>query len=374
MSEVGAVHVLELWHGPTGSFKDLALTVASSFVNYFLQKEDKKGTVLVGTSGDTGSSAIQGTIGKERLSAVVLYPRGRVTRVQELQMTTVCLHNIVVCAVEGTSDDIDVALRKVFMDAEFASKHTLLSFNSINVARVLVQIAHFLYSYLKICPGADREVNFYVPSGALGNVTAGYIACCMGLPVKLVACVNENDVFHRALLTGELSLPSEVIHTYSSAMDIQVPYNLERLLFFMSRGKGDVVRKTMETFERVGSCRIPQDVLNKNTFLSTIRVDTEETLATMRHVWEEYRYAICPHTAVAMHAALSQSHPAVVVATATLAKFGDAAEKAGVPVPNDPAITELFNKPEKVLVLRKEDDWVQTVKQKTDELANFMSV
>ena len=372
MSKVGTVHVLELWHGPTGSFKDLALTVASALVNYFLQKEDKKGTVLVGTSGDTGSSAIQGTVGKERLSAVVLYPRGRVTRVQELQMTTVDSPKVVVCATEGTSDDIDAALRKVFTDVEFASKRTLLTFNSINVARVLVQIAHFMYGYLKVCPHADQEATFYVPSGALGNVTAGYIASCMGLPVKLVACVNENDVFHKALVTGELSLSSESIHTYSSAMDILVPYNLERLLFFMSHGKGEVVREIMEMFERTGSCHIPQDILKENTSLSTTRVDTKETLSTMRQVWEEHRYALCPHTAVGMHAALSQGGAAiVVVATATLAKFGDAAGKAGIPVPNDPAITGLFSKPERTLVLGKEDDWVQIVKQKVDDLANL---
>ena len=371
MTEVGAIHMLELWHGPTGSFKDLALTVASCLVNHFLQKENKRGTVLVGTSGDTGSSAIQGTVGKERLSAVVLYPRGRVTRVQELQMTTVDSPNVVVCAAEGTSDDIDSALRKVFTDTEFASKRTLLSLNSINVARVLVQIAHFFYGYLILCPRADEEAVFYVPSGALGNVTAGYVACRMGLPVKLVACVNENDVFHRTLVTGELSLSKEVVHTYSSAMDIQVPYNIERLLFFMSHGKGEVVRGIMETFETVGSCFIPHDILEENKVLSTSRANTEETLATMRCVWKEHRYTLCPHTAVAMHAALSQSRPAIVVATATPTKFGNASEKADVPLPNDPAITELFSKPERVLLLRKEDDWVQTVKLKIDELAKL---
>ncbi|KAL5483713.1 hypothetical protein EMCRGX_G020120 [Ephydatia muelleri] len=254
------------------------------------EKENKRGTVLVGTSGDTGSSAIQGTVGKERLSAVVLYPRGRVTRVQELQMTTVDSPNVVVCAAEGTSDDIDSALRKVFTDTEFASKRTLLSLNSINVARVLVQIAHFFYGYLILCPRADEEAVFYVPSGALGNVTAGYVACRMGLPVKLVACVNENDVFHRTLVTGELSLSKEVVHTYSSAMDIQVPYNIERLLFFMSHGKGEVVRGIMETFETVGSCFIPHDILEENKVLSTSRANTEETLATMRCVWKEHSH------------------------------------------------------------------------------------
>ena len=374
MTEVGTIHVLELWHGPTGSFKDLALTVTSCLVNYFLQKENKRGTVLVGTSGDTGSSAIQGTVGKERLSAVVLYPLGRVTRVQELQMTTVDSPNIVVCAAEGTSDEIDTVLRNVFTDAEFASKHMLLSFNSINVARVLVQIAHFFYGYLKVCPRADQEAVFCVPSGALGNIAAGYVACCMGLPVKLVACVNENDVFHRTLVTGELSLSKEVIHTYSSAMDIQVPYNFERLLFFMSHGKGEVVRGVMETFERVGSCIIPHDILEGNMVLSSTRADTEETLATMRRVWTEHRYALCPHTAVAMHAAaLSHSHPAVtvVVATATPTKFGNASEMADVPLPNDPAISELFSRPERVLLLKKEDDWVQAVKLNIDELTKL---
>lgn len=372
MTKVGTTYVLELWHGPTGSFKDLALTVASCLINHFLQKQDKKATVLVGTSGDTGSSAIQGAIGKERLNAVVLYPRGRVTRVQELQMTTVDSPNVVVYAAEGTSDDIDVALRKVFLDDDVARKHMLLSFNSINVARVLLQIAHYVHGYLKVCPSADEEVVFYVPSGALGNVTAGYIACSMGLPAKLVACVNDNDVFHRMLATGELSISKEVVHTYSSAMDIQVPYNVERLLFFMSHGRGSVVKGIMETFEKVGSCCIPRDILSENKVLSTTRANTPETLATMSSVWMEHRYALCPHTGVAMHAALSQSHhPCIVMATATPAKFAEASEKAGVPIADDPAILELFHRPEKVLLLGKEDDWVQAVKLKIDELAKL---
>ena len=368
VSKVGSILVAELWHGPTGAFKDLALSVVGRLADLFLQKQGKKATVLVGTSGDTGSASIHSVLGSQNINIIVLYPRGRITHVQELQMTTVSAPNVKVYSVDGTSDDLDIPIKKLFADVGFVKKYNLVSLNSVNVARVLFQAVHFIYLYLKACPAVDREVLFCVPSGGLGNMAGGYIAYMMGIPIKFLSAVNENDVVHRAFDLGVLSLSEIVLQTYASAMDIQIPYNIERLFYFMSGGDCEVVKSIMEKFEKDGNCNIPSELLASNHCITTMRVSQQRTLATMEYVWREFQYLVCPHSAIGLCAALDYqqteqgSTNLVVIATATPAKFPEVVEKAGLPIPSSPAFAELHSKTETKLFMEKKEDWEQTLR------------
>ena len=367
VSKVGPVVVGELWHGPTGAFKDLSLAVVSRLTDHFLRKEGKRVMVLVSTTGDTGSAAIHSVVGSTNINLIVLYPRDRITRVQELQMTTVNASNVKVFSVDGTGDELDVCVKKLFADAEFVKKYNLVSLNSINVGRVLLQAIHFIYLYLKACPAADREVLFSVPSGGLGNMTGGYIAYTMGLPIKLLAAVNENDVVHRAFDTGLFSLSEAVIQTYSSAMDIQKPYNIERLFYFLSAGNCKVVKNIMDTVEKDGRCDLPSELLATNNCITTTKVSKEDTLATMEYVMKQFQYLLCPHTAVGMRAALDyqkekESENVVVIATATPAKFPEVVEKAGLPLHTSLAFSDLHSRKEAKLFMEEEDNWEQILR------------
>ena len=364
VSRVGPVVVGELWHGPTGAFKDLSLAVVSRLTDHFLRKQEKKVMVLVSTTGDTGSAAIHSVAGSTNINLIVLYPRDRVTRVQELQMTTVNASNVRVYSVDGTGDELDDCVKKLFADAEFVKKYNLVSLNSINVGRILLQAVHFVYLYLKACPAADREVLFSVPSGGLGNMTGGYIAYTMGLPIKLLAAVNENDVVHRAFDTCVFSLPEAVIQTYSSAMDIQKPYNIERLFYFLSGRNCKLVKKIMDKVEKDGRCDLPSELLAANKCITTIKVSQEDTLATMEYVMKEFQYLLCPHSAIGMRAALDyqkkkERGSVVVIATATPAKFPEVVvEKAGLPLhPSLSTFSELHSRKEAKLFMEEKDDW-----------------
>ena len=384
VKKVGPVHVAEMWHGPTGAFKDLALAIVGRLLDHFLRKRRQMATVLVATSGDTGSAAIHSILGSKNVNIFVLYPRDRLSRVQELQMTTVNAPNVTVYSADGTSDDGDIPVKKLFSDAEFVKKHNLVCLNSVNVSRVVIQAAHFAYSYLRVCPTVDREVLFCVPTGGMGNITGGYIAYTMGLPVRFLAGVNENDVVHRVFTSGVLAL-SEMLETHATAMDIQMPYNSERVFYFMSGGNCELVKTVMEEFEKTGRCSVPAEILGNNKCISTMRVTNDDTLSTMGYTWQKYGYLLCPHTAIGMRVALdylgvqltgkSESETAqkdqkdrirdiVVIATATAAKFPETVERVGgIPLPSVPAITELYSKPERKLFMEKDEDWDVILRQ-----------
>ena len=375
LQKIATVHVAEIWHGPTGAFKDLALSVVGRLVDHFVQKKKERATILVSTTGDTGSAAIQSVLGSKHTDIIVLYPRGRITRVQELQMTTVNAPNVSVYSADGTGDECDVPIKKIFRNVEFVSRNKLMSTNSINVGRVIFQAAHFIYSYLKLNPEVDRELTFSIPSGALGNATGGYIAYLMGLPIQLLVAVNDNDIIHRAFSTGTFSTSVPVVPTYSSAMDIDVPYNIERLFYFISGGKCETVKGIMECFEKNGSCTLPSEILGNNKCLTTAKVSMEKTLSTMEDVWREFQYPLCPHSAIGMRAALDflqqekgTARDVVVLATATGAKFPDTLEKAGIPLPSVPAITELYGKPETKLFMEKGEDWEGILRRAIEQL------
>ena len=371
VNKVGSVYVAEMWHGPTGAFKDLALSIVGRLMDHFLKKRSKTATVLVSTSGDTGSAAIHSVLDSKNINIVVMYPRGRVSRVQELQRTTVHSSNVRVLSVDGTSDDQDVVMKKVNTDVSFATKYNITCLNSVNVARVLFQAVHFIYVYLQRCPEANHNILFCIPSGGLGNLAGGVIAREMGLPVKFLSAVNENDVVHRAFNQGEL-WQKDLNSTHSSAMDIQVPYNIERVLFYLSGQQSAVVKTVMESFESGKRTVIPPKIREGNNYITTLRVTNEDTLAVMQLIWKEHGYLLCPHTAVGMHALLKHKESnlpqgdcqdSILIATATAAKFPEVLALIGLPSPAVPTIKRLFTLAEANIPLEKGQDWEKIIKE-----------
>ncbi|XP_029920750.1 threonine synthase-like 2 isoform X2 [Myripristis murdjan] len=347
--------VLELFHGVTMAFKDLAMTCTVRFLDYFMQKENRRATVLVGTSGDTGGSAIQSAKGLGGVDVVVVYPRGRITPVQEKQMITCLEDNVHVFAGDGSSDDIDKPLRRLFADQELVKGHGLMSLNSVNWSRVMIQLAHFIYAYLEMS-GVDQAeageplpvLEVVVPTGGAGNIAAGCIVKQMGLPLQLVAMVNVNDTVHRTVQSGDFSMAANVRQTLAPAIDIQDPYNMERVFWLLSGGDGALVKSMMEEFQNSHRHTLPAN-LHKllSDVLSTGMVTDEEILDTMRRCWEDNQYLLCPHTAVAVwhhyHCPHSPRVNRCYVATASPAKFQTAVQRAGL----------TFDPPEAVRLLDK---------------------
>ena len=239
------LHILELFHGPTYAFKDVALQFVGNLFEYFLQRtnkdlpegQKKQITVVGATSGDTGSAAIYGLRGKKDVSVFILYPTGRISPIQEEQMTTVPDKNVQTLSVKGTFDNCQDIVKAIFGDKEFNSKHNVGAVNSINWARILAQITYYFYSYFKATNGTEGRVKFVVPSGNFGDILAGFFAKKMGLPVeKLVIATNENDILDRFLKSGTYERSDKVAVTLSPAMDILISSNFERLLWFLARG------------------------------------------------------------------------------------------------------------------------------------------
>jgi len=377
--------VLELFHGPTLAFKDLALTLVGRLLQYFLQKRNKHVTILVGTSGDTGSASIEAVRGSSNADIVVLLPRGRCTEIQERQMTSVIEDNVHVYRVDGTSDDLDVPIKRCFDDPEFASAHNLISLNSINWARVLVQAIHFIYALLQLNPllHDDKEIEFVVPTGACGNVSGGCLAVSMGVPLKFVTAVTVNDIVDRAVSGADFSMAPEVTPTLAPSIDIQVPYNMERIYYFCSDGDHELVSSIMSSFESTGSSSLPPPLHSRlQRFISGFLATDAQIVSAIKRAKEENEYVVCPHTAVAVAACygrtdegqngvsspLSSSTTSVVVATASPAKFPDALRVAGLSEVSHPTIEEVMKKKTKFVDLEKGDDWTMLLKEKIMEI------
>ncbi|XP_055975115.1 threonine synthase-like 2 [Sorex fumeus] len=365
------LNVLELWHGVTYAFKDLSLSCTAQFLQYFLEKRKKHITVVVGTSGDTGSAAIESVQGSKNVDIIVLLPKGHCTKIQELQMTTVLSENVHVFGVEGNSDELDEPIKAVFADVPFVKKHNLMSLNSINWSRILVQMAHFFFAYFRCAPSLHTQslplVEVVVPTGAAGNLTAGCIAQKMGLPVHLVAAVNGNDIIHRTVQQGDFSLSKDVKPTLASAMDIQVPYNMERIFWLLSNSDSQMTRTLMEQFERTHSLSLPQELHDKlSGAVTSVSVLDETILQTMERCWEENRYFLCPHTAVAVSFHYQKmdrpSGPRCCLAPASAAKFPEAVLAAGL-TPETPAeILALQSRETRCTPMQKGDDWTRILR------------
>jgi threonine synthase len=343
--------LLELFHGPTLAFKDVALQLLGLLFEKFLSNGETHLTIIGATSGDTGSAAIDGIAGREKIDIFMLHPVGRVSDVQRRQMTTVLSPNVYNIAVEGSFDDAQAIVKTLFNDRDFNGRYTLSAVNSINWARLMAQIVYYFYAAVRL--GApDRPVAFSVPTGNFGDIFAGYVAAKMGLPIaKLIVATNVNDILHRALTRGDYS-QGNVTATATPSMDIQVSSNFERLLFDLAGGDGQALAAMMSGFEASKAMTIPADMLAPSRpLISSARIDPDGMAKAMRWAHDHSGQIIDPHTAIGLAAAQSADLgdiPIVTLATAHPAKFRDAVERATGVRPSLPArVGSLFDREER---------------------------
>ncbi|XP_076868085.1 threonine synthase-like 2 isoform X2 [Brachyhypopomus gauderio] len=370
----GSLSILELFHGETLAFKDLGMKCAAHFLEYFLHKEDRRATILVATSGDTGSSAISSVSGLSTVDSIVVFPRGRITTVQERQMTTHLEDNVHVFAANGSSDDIDVVMRRLFVDQDLVKRHGLMSLNSVNWSRILVQLVHFLYAYLQLSrvqeTEGDRlpELEVVVPTGGAGNITAGCIVKQMGVPLQLIAMVNSNDIMHRTVQRGDFSMAHSVKQTLAPAIDIQDPYNMERVFWMLLGKDGALVKGMMEQFQMSHRLSLSESLHKKlSSVLSSGSVTDEGIIETMVKCWEENQYLVCPHTAVGVwhhyHSPIRPGENRCCLATASPAKFVGAVLKAGLPLDLPEVLRALETKETRCKDLEQGDDWEAVLRE-----------
>ena len=354
------VYILELFHGPTFAFKDVALQFLGNLFEYVLKVKGTYVNVLGATSGDTGSAAIYGLKGRENINIFILHPHNKVSRIQKLQMTTVEDRNVYNIAIKGTFDDCQAIVKSIFGDIEFKEKYHLAAVNSINWARILAQVVYYFYAYFK---ARVDELYFSVPTGNFGDIFAGFIAKRMGLPInKLILATNSNDILYRFVNFGDYS-KGEVVKTISPSMDIQIASNFERYLYYLYDEDTEKVKESMDRFRSEGRLRFPPDVLERvREDFDSYRVSEDETLNTIKTFYSETGYVIDPHTACGVFAAKSSNYPDVIcLATAHPAKFPEAIYKAIKRYPEVPrAIKELEGKKQRLKVL---DNSVEQVKR-----------
>jgi threonine synthase len=355
--------LLELFHGPTLAFKDVALQLVGRMFDHVLGLRGERVTIVAATSGDTGSAAIDAVTGRANVDIVVLYPEGRVSEVQRRQMTTVEAPNVRTVAIEGTFDDCQDLVKAMFVDEAFRAEHHLAAMNSINWARVMAQVVYYVTAATHL--GTD-EVAFAVPTGNFGNVLAGWVARRMGLPVhRLVIGSNRNDILARFLHSGIMAT-SVVVPTLSPSMDIQVSSNFERLLFELNHRDGGMTAEQLQHFRATGSLVVEADQLDAVTeTFDAARVDDDDTLRIIGDTYARTGLLVDPHTAVGLGAAAARRPapgvPMVTLATAHPAKFPDAVERAtGIRPPLPPALADLFDRPEHTTVLPNDLAKVET--------------
>ena len=344
--------LLELFHGPTLAFKDVALQFLGQLFDEVLTARGERVAIVGATSGDTGSAAIEACRDREAIDIFILHPEGRTSEVQRRQMTTVLSSNVTNLAVEGTFDDCQDLVKALFNDHAFRDRFHLSAVNSINWARILAQAVYYCAAGLALgAPG--RGVSYVVPTGNFGNVFAGYVARQMGLPVeRLTVATNANDILARFFESGEMTLGG-VSPTLSPSMDIQVSSNFERLLFELQGRDGAVTAATMKGFRESGRFAVPPAVLAEARGLFDAgRLDDEGTLAEIRRVKAETGLTVDPHTAVGVAVARRQAKaggpPVVVLSTAHPAKFPDAVEQATGERPAlPPRLADLYERPER---------------------------
>ncbi len=361
LSNVGEIKLLELFHGPTLAFKDVAMQFIGNLYEYYLNKNDKKINIVVATSGDTGAAAIDAIKGKSNLNIFVLHPNNKISSVQRKIMTTVEEKNVHNIAIDGNFDDCQNIVKQMFSDLEFSKSINMSGVNSINWARIIAQAVYYFYSYFKL---GKENISFSVPTGNFGDVFAGYLAKKMGLPIdKLIVATNENDILHRAISKGDY-VSKEVKETLSPSMDIQLASNFERLIYYINNSDtsktADIMKKIKQNSYQIEKSNL--DIIQKD-FLSE-SCNEKETLDIIKKNYEENGIILDPHTAVGVGAAKKLSfNDCVVLSTAHPCKFPD-------------AINNAINKHEKLPdelqhVLDKEENF-QVLKNNTEEVKNFI--
>jgi threonine synthase len=341
--------LMELFHGPTLAFKDVALQLLGRIFDHILTERNEKVTIVGATSGDTGSAAIDGVKDCANVEIVILYPKGRVSDVQRRQMTTIDSPNVRTVAIDGTFDDCQDLVKAMFNDAPFREKHNLSAVNSINWARVMAQVVYYVEATRRL----SGPIDITVPTGNFGNVLSGWIAKQMGAPIRhLIVASNENDILTRFFESQNMNVTG-VLPTLSPSMDIQVSSNFERLLFEMNGRDGGMTSAQLQRFRDRGLLNIEQDQYEQwvAPIFRAARANDHDTLSTIRSVYEETGMLIDPHTAVGVKAARDLAEEGVTMltlATAHPAKFPDAVERATGIRPELPEhLADLFSKPER---------------------------
>ena len=331
-------YIQELFHGPTLSFKDVAMGFIVNLFNFFLKRRGEQMSIIVATTGDTGPAAAQASIGKSQLNTWVLYPKELITEEQERQMTTISAPNVFAVGVSNCpdgADDLDILIAELFADKAFKKELSLSSVNSINWGRVMMQTVHYFYGYLQTVDRVGEPLNFAVPSGAFGNLCAGSLARIMGLPVgNFIIANNKNACLHRIFTKG-IFLKKDIIACQASAIDILIPYNFWRYLYFAIGQNPVKIKAWIAEFEKTGKVifdEVTFEAYSKGYLADTI--SDEATLATIKSVFEKEDYLLDPHAAVAVAAANNVANQLILntktlcLATAHPCKFPDSTKLA----------------------------------------------
>jgi threonine synthase len=322
--------ILELFHGPTLAFKDVAMQLLGNFYEYYLEKNNEKINIVVATSGDTGAAAIEAIKGKKNLNIFVLHPHNRISSVQRKIMTTVKDNNVFNIAINGNFDDCQNLVKSMFEDRNFSKSINMSGVNSINWARIIAQSVYYFYSYFLI-QDKTKPINFSVPTGNFGDVYAGYLAKKMGLPInKLVVATNQNDILHRAISEGKY-VSEKVSETLSPSMDIQIASNFERLIYDLNNKDDQITGNIMKSIKKDGSYIIDKFTLKKiNLDFLSASLNENEILKTISNVYSKNNLILDPHTAIGFAAfeKVKLDGNNIVLATAHPSKFPDAINKA----------------------------------------------
>ena len=354
-------YVLELFHGPTLAFKDFALQLLGLLYKRQVEMTGKHLAVLGATSGDTGSAAIHGCLGRDGISIFILYPDGRVAPLQERQMACTGAENVFAIPVPGTFDDAQRVVKDIFGDAAFAAAVNLSAVNSINIARVLAQCVYYVWASLRLPEDLRATAEYVVPTGNFGNVLAGWLAQRMGMPAGgFRVATNRNDILHRFFTSGEYR-QGDVHPSHAPSMDIQAASNFERFLYYIMDENPERVREVMA---KIKSGQ-PLQIALPQTGMRSTRMDDDEIEGTIAAVWRESGYVVDPHTACAF-TGMAPDRISVVLATASPAKFPEVVERATGGEPTHPALEALKSMPLRTWPLTAEVEAVKAfIREKT---------
>ncbi len=362
ISNIGDLKLLELFHGPTLAFKDIAMQFIGNLYEYYLSKNDKKINIVVATSGDTGAAAIDAIKGKSNLNIFVLHPNNKISPVQRKLMTTVEDENVFNIAIDGNFDDCQNVVKQMFSDLKFSKSINMSGVNSINWARIIAQAVYYFYAYFKL--EIDKPISFSVPTGNFGDVFAGYLAKQMGLPIdKLIVATNENDILHRAISNGDY-VSKKVKETLSPSMDIQLASNFERLIYYVNNSNSEI---TSDIMKKIKQNEYKIDKLNlgiiQKDFVSE-SCNENETLEIIKKNFEKNNIILDPHTAVGVGAAHKLSfNDCVVLSTAHPCKF---------PAATDNAINKHEELPSELQYVHGKEENFQLLKNDKEAVKNFV--
>ena len=360
ISDLENIKLLELYHGPTLAFKDIAMQFIGNLYDHYLSKNNNYLNVVVATSGDTGAAAIDAIKGKNNMNIFVLHPNNKISKVQRRLMTTVNEKNVFNIAVEGNFDDCQNLVKAMFSDLEFSKSIKMTGVNSINWARIIAQSVYYFYAYFKV--GNNQTLSFSVPTGNFGDIYAGYLAKKLGLPIdKLIVATNKNDILHRAISGGDYS-QKKVEETNTPSMDIQIASNFERLLYDVKDCNSEVTKDVMGEIKN-NTYKIDKNDLDKikKNFISEM-LDENETVEMIKTINDEYQMVVDPHTAVGIGAVrkLGLEKNCVVLSTAHPCKFPKAIEDAISKTENLPeSLKYVYDRKEKFELLSNDIEKVK---------------